>query len=65
MTGRWRVSPVSLFDQLKSSCTDRTLSESGPNAGVLRPVNSREVPEREIPDRTRPVSADRMLVRIQ
>ena len=65
VTGRWRVSPVSSFDQLKSSGTDQTLSEHGPDIGVQRPVNSREVPEREFSDRTRSVSADRTLVMIR
>ena len=51
------MSPVSSFDQLQSSGTDRTLSEGGPNAGCQRP-------ERDFFDRTCQVSADRMLVRI-
>ena len=34
VTGRWRVSLVSLFDQLQSSGTDRTLSGGAPDAGV-------------------------------
>ena len=34
MTGRWRVSPVSSFGQLKSSDTDRTLSGGAPDVGV-------------------------------
>ena len=55
------MSPVSSFDQLKSSGTIRTLSESGPDAGYLRPVNYREVPEKLFSDRTRPVGADRTL----
>ena len=59
------MSPVSSFDQLKSSSTDRMLSESGSDAGVLRPINSREVLERDFSDRTRPVNADRTLVRIR
>ena len=58
------MSPVSSFDQLKSSGTDRTLSESGLDIGVLRPVNSREVPERDFLDRTRLVGADWKLVGI-
>ena len=58
------MSPVSSFDQLQSSGTDRTLSESGPDAGVLCPVNSKEVSEKDFLDRTRPVGADRTLVRI-
>ena len=53
------MSPVSSFDQLKLSGTDRTLSESGPDIGCRRPVNSREVLERLFLDRTHP--ADRML----
>ena len=65
MTRRWRVSSVSLFDQQKSSGTDQMLSEGAPNAGVLRSVNSREVPERLFPDWTCPVGADRKLVRIR
>ena len=59
------MSPVNSFDQLKSSGTDRTLSESASDVGYLRPVNSIEVPERLFPDRTRPVGVDRTLVRIQ
>ena len=59
------MSPVSSFDQLKSSSTDRTLSKSGTDAGVLRSVNFREVSERDFLDRTRSVGADRTLVRIR
>ena len=58
---RWKVSLVSSFDQLKSSGIDRTLSESGPNFGCQRLVNSREVPKRLFHDRTHPVSADQTL----
>ena len=46
------MSLVSSFDQLKSFGTDRTLSESGPDVGVLRPINSKEVVERDFLDRT-------------
>ena len=59
------MSLVSSFDQLKSSGTDRMLSESGPDARVLHPVNSREVLERDFLDWMHPVGADRTLVRIQ
>ena len=58
------MSPVSSFDQLKLSGTNRMLSESAPDDGVLRPVNSREVPERDFLDRTCSIGADRTLVRI-
>ena len=53
LTGRWQYSPVSSFDQVKSSGCDRTLSEKCPDAGCQSPVNSSKVPERENPDRTR------------
>ena len=71
LTGRWSSCDQTLvvdqtsFDQMKSSGTDRTLSESRPDAGFLCPVNSREVLERDFLDRTCPVSADWMLVRIR
>ena len=59
------MSSVSSFDELKSSSTDRMLSEGPPDAGYQSPINSREVLERLFPDQTRPVGADRTLVRIQ
>ena len=46
----WRMSLVSSFDLMKSSGTDRTLSESGPDVVSLHLINSREVPEKDFLD---------------
>jgi len=61
VTGRSLESPVSSFEQLQSSGTDRTLSGRAPDAECLHPVNFREVLERLLLDRTRPVGTNRVL----
>ena len=58
-------SPISSFDQGDFVWCDRTLRGERPDAGCQRPVDSSKVPERENHDRTRPVSADRMLVSVR
>ena len=71
-TGRWfwcdrtlAQSPVSSFDQAEVVWWDQTLSEKRLDAGCQRSVNSSKVLESSFHDRTRPVSADRTLVKVR
>ena len=55
------MSPVSSFDELQSSGTNRTLMEEDQTLGCLHPVNSREVLVRPFLDRMHLVGADQTL----
>ena len=68
LTGCWfrcdrtlAQSLVSSFDQGDFVWCDRTLRGERSDAGCQRPIDSTKVLERENHDRTRSVSADRML----